>query len=61
MDEKTHSTFGKVSLILGIISFLLLLLSPILLLFFWHTLMPFSSVLELSISSVLIYIENLFL
>jgi MFS family permease len=60
MDEKTHTTFGKVSLVLGIISFLLLFLSPIVLLFLRHTI-PSTFLYELSISPVLIYLVNLFL
>ncbi len=60
MKEKTHSNFGKISLILGIISFLLLLLSPIVLLFVSIT-MPSTLVFELLISPVLIYLVNLFL
>ena len=60
MEEKTYTTFGKVSLILGIISFLLLLFSPIVLLFIGYV-MPSTLVFELSISSVLNYIVKLFL
>lgn len=60
MEEKTYNIFGKVSLILGIISFLLLLFSPIVLLFVGNV-MPSTLIFELSISPVLDYIVKLFL
>ena len=61
MDEKTHTTFGKVSLILGIISFLLNLFSPIIFLFFWYRVVHYALIFELTISPVFIYLVNMFL
>ena len=61
MGEKTHTTFGKVSLVLGIISFLLNLFSPIIFLFFWYRAVHSALIFELSISPVLMYLVNMFL